>query len=73
MEILTVGDTVLWIGSFGKDKPKEAKITAIEICKSGNKRGKSVTSVLWTTVNENVIVDLDNGHWAYGSQINRLK
>jgi hypothetical protein len=74
MEILTIGDTVLWRGSWGKDEPKEAKIRNIEICKVGEKYGKATTWVLWSTVrNGNVTVDLDNGHWACGTQINPIK
>lgn len=73
-ERLKVGDNVLWRGSFGSDPAKEAKVEGIEICKSGSKYGKVANSVSWDTVNSrNVVVSLDNGHWAYGNQITQIK
>jgi hypothetical protein len=68
---LKIGDTVQWRGSWGEDAPVPAKVTAMEITKNPReKSGEAVNEVDWDIVNENrVIVDLDNGHWAYGSQI----
>ncbi len=71
MGLLKIGDTVMWRGSWGTENPQNATVEAIEIdCE--NKTGKSVTKVEWSKVNEDVIVTLDNGHWAYGYQITQL-
>ena len=67
--MLTINDKVLWRGAFGQDAPKIAKVTAIErdcVAKSGT----PVAAIPWAEVhNRSVIVDLDNGHWCYGNQI----
>ena len=71
MSKLKVGDTVLWRGGFGKDAPKKAKVQGIEITRGG-KYGDPVDEVKWEKVRDRyVTVDLDNGHWAYGSQISQ--
>ena len=69
MGILKVGDKVMWRGSWGRDSPKEVKVAGIEVdCKY--KSGDAVDWVDWEDVKSGeVIVDLDNGHWGYGSQI----
>ena len=73
MKKLKIGDTVLWRGGFGSEPSKLAKVQGIEICKIGKKEGRPVKSVDWNTVKTgNVIVDLDNGHWAYGRQISEV-
>lgn len=72
MAKLKVGDTVLWRGGFGSDAPKKAVVEGIEIT-NGGKYGDSVNEVDWTKVyDRNVTVDLNNGHWAYASQIKRV-
>ncbi len=64
MEKLKVGDEVIWRGSWGKDLPKVVKVTCIEI------NDINVSSIDWDKVeSRSVVVDLDNGHWAYGFQI----
>ncbi len=68
---LKLGDTVKWRGGFGRELPIEAKVESIEICKVGSKYGRDVKSVDWDKVKRNVVVTLDNGHWAYGEQISK--
>ena len=73
VEKLKVGDSVLWRGGFGADPAKKAIIESIEVCKSGSKYGKDVNSVNWDIVNSrNIVVNLDNGHWAYGTQLTKI-
>lgn len=70
---LTVGDAVLWRGKFGSAKPEVAIVMGIELT-STDKYGDSVDSVAWNEVyGRNVVVSLDNGNWAYGLQIWRLR
>ncbi len=70
--LLKVGDTVNWSGGFGNEPYKPAKVESIEVCHNGSKNGIPVDSIAWDRVNENIIVDLDNGHWARGTQIKKL-
>ena len=73
--MLKIGDTVLWKGAFGTQAPKKAKVTGIEVCPTGSKYGNSVDKVKWSIVNgesnKEVVVDLDNGHWARGSALSK--
>ena len=77
-DTLDVGDTVLWRGRWGQDNPLPAVVKGISV--GSNKETASdcqsseVASIEWAHVNSrDVIVDLDNGHWAYGNQINQLE
>lgn len=71
MEPLRVGDTVLWRGTWGRDRPKKAVVVGMEVTTyPREKDGYSVEEVGWEVVREDrVVLDLGNGHWAYGSQI----
>lgn len=75
MDKLSVGDEVLWSGTWGLDKPRKVKVTAIER-DCVNKEGTSVSSIPWEEVKgRGVIVDVHAPkrgrmkHWAYGFQI----
>ena len=73
MGTLKIGDEVIWRGSWGSDAPKRAKVEAIEIT-GGGKYGDSVDEVEWSKVcDRNITVVLDNGHWAYASQISPVQ
>jgi hypothetical protein len=68
---LKVGDKVMWRGSWGNEPAKLATVTGMEICSNGSKSGRSVGSADWDVVTSGrkVVVELDNGHWAYGEQL----
>lgn len=68
---LKVGDVVIWRGSWGNDVPKDAVVTGIRTgCYTGNE--KLVERVPWNDCRDrDVIAWLDNGHWAYGYQLDR--
>lgn len=71
--ILKVGDTVSWRGAWGIDPAKEAIIETIDVNCKGSKSGTEVESVEWNEVTrKNVVISLDNGHWAYGDQIKEI-
>lgn len=65
---LRVGDTVIWRGGHGTALPQLAIVVCIELCALGEKYGQDVDSVDWREISH-VIVDLDNGHFAYGDQL----
>lgn len=65
--VLRVGDQVKWRGGWGRLAPQSATVERIVV---GGPTGTEVPAVPWSGVNgRNVIVDLSNGHWAYGFQI----
>lgn len=72
MSKLKIGDRVMWRGGFGMDAPKPATVEEIEITRGG-KYGDPVNEVEWNQVfDRNITVTLDNGHWAYASQISKI-
>lgn len=73
MNTLNIGDKVMWRGGFGREAPKEATIEGIDIVAVGEKYGEAVDSIDWSLVRQNrAVVTLDNGHWAYGDQIEQI-
>ena len=75
MNMLKVGDKVMWRGSFNQDEPKVATVETIEVTKQPNeKEGDSVDEVSWDMVKQNrVVVVLDNNKWAYSNQIRPIE
>ncbi len=71
---LTVGDIVMWQGSFGVSPPRRAVVTTIEVvAELGDKYGVPVRSVAWNAcAGRRVILDLSTGHWCYGEQVTRV-
>lgn len=73
MNKIKVGDSVIWRGGWGRDVPKEATITAIELCENeGDKYGMEVQEA-YAKDKDRCCFTLDNGHWAYGHQIETIK
>lgn len=71
---LKIGDTVSWRGAWGTHPAEDAKITDMQLVPAGEKYGKDIKSASWETVKANkVVVSLDNGHWAYGHQLDEKK
>lgn len=68
---LRIGDSVLWRGAFGTHAPQPARVTGITITDGPREKyGRSAPNAPWALVRCNrVVVDLDNGYWAYGEQI----
>lgn len=71
--MLKIGDAVRWRGSWGSGPEQNAVVEKIDVDCNGGKYGRKVTEVFWSKVTaHNVVVGLDNGHWAYGDQIKRV-
>lgn len=71
-ENLKVGDTVLCRGGWGSEAPQPVTITHLELCvEPGDKYGVPVAELPWAE-KDRAVMNLDNGHWAYGSQIDPL-
>jgi hypothetical protein len=69
MAKLKVGDVVLWRGDFGSAPKRKAKIESLQVVEPGEKYGDEVAEIDWKLVPNRCVASLDNGHWAYGSQI----
>lgn len=71
MNVLKIGDKVLYSGGWGSKEPKEA--TVLRIWKSASNYPSKGNQVNQISLNdENFRVDLDSGQWAYGWQISKL-
>ena len=69
---LKVGDVVLCRGGWGSEAPKPVTITHLELCvEAGDKYGVPVAELPWAD-KARAVVDMNNGHWAYGSHIEPL-
>lgn len=71
-ELLKVGDPVAWRGCWGSQSTAPAVVQHIEL-NCVDKDGTPVEEVPWDQVDSSTVVDLTNGHWAYGNQIGPLK
>jgi len=73
-DIFIVGDTVLWRGSWGMGPESEAVILNMQVtAEVDDKEGLTVEKVWGSQVKSgHVLFDLDNGHWAYSSQISKI-
>ncbi len=71
METLTIGDEVLWRGSWGQDPEQVVRVTGIQVNdRNGSKEGNPVDFIRWDEVTDrNVILDLNNSHWCWANQI----
>ena len=71
MKTVKIGDTVRWKGGFGMNSPMDVKVVKMELTEyPRHKYGTAVDEVTIDQIAENrVVFDLDNGRWAYSSQI----
>jgi len=78
MSKLSVGDVVMWKGSWGHEDSRLATIHNIAVCKTPGDQNdvSSMDSIAWSMIKgRDVVVDLvsypekDNDHWAWGFQI----
>ena len=70
---LTVGDTVLWRGGFGRDPAREAVVEGIELVEVvGEKYGTPVQTAPWSRLTGRHAVISFGNYWAYAEQISRL-
>ena len=57
------------IGDYVMSKHGKSKIKRIELCeKVGEKYGLEVDK-MFTNLLDRVIIDLENGHWSYGTEV----
>ena len=61
LELLSVGDQLMWRGAWGKEEPKVATVRCIEIDADDTKQGTEVQQVRWSEIRENGECDLERG------------
>ena len=73
VDMLKIGDSVMWRGSWGTDAPKEVIVVGVELTR-GDKYGDERSEISWDEMfDRNVVVTLNNGSWAYANQITKIK
>jgi hypothetical protein len=71
--MIKVGDEVIWRGSWGRDTPAPARIVSMELCESRREKYGITVTEAYEVDKDRLVVTLDNGHWAYGEQLELLK
>lgn len=71
MGTIKIGSKVLYKGEFGRGVATEVKVEGMELVPDGEKYGTPISEIDFSRKN-NVVFDLDNGHWCYGSQVVKL-
>ena len=70
--LIRVGDTVFCRSGCGSETPQPVIITHLELCaEEGDKWGVPVSELPWSEKGR-AVMNLNNGHWCYGSQIEPL-
>lgn len=71
--VISVGDTVMWRGTWGQDAAKPAKIIDMQLCEEERmKYGIDIEKAYLKDKNRLCVV-LDNHAWAYGFQIEPIR
>lgn len=68
MSVLRKGEKIKWNGTI-------ERVLKIEVCSEGCLMGVQVNAIVWEMVHHeesNVIIDLSNGYWAKGINIEPL-
>ena len=72
METIKAGTKVEYRPAWGSQPPKVATIKRIEKCsRIGEKYGNEVKEISWNNKDYGVY-ELDDGHWCYGYQIDKI-
>lgn len=69
---IKVGSRVLYRGSWGSKLPKEATVTAIEETEEPGEKSGCPREQIAFSRRECSCIDLDDGHWCYGDQIDAV-
>jgi hypothetical protein len=67
-----MNEPILKVGDEVYSRWGQTTVKRIEECADGEKYGREVKSMPWLLVPLYAVVDLNNGHWAYGYQITRM-
>lgn len=65
-----IGDCVIYKGAWGTNAATKAFIEGMEKVTPGEKEGVEVPEASWEDIHKGaVVLDLSDGHWAYGWQV----
>lgn len=70
-EEIMIGSRVRYRGNFGSGPSEITKVKGIEVCEEGDKYGIPVDSIPFTE-KDSCVFDLEDGHWCYGDQIDKI-
>ena len=71
--LLNIGDKVMWSGSWGSETAELAEVDSITVVEPNTKYGDDVDWLHWNFVRgRECIINLTNGHWAWGFQVTNL-
>jgi len=72
--VVRVGDRVRWSGGFGRLAAEECTVARMELTMPGAAHGQKINEADEELMKSGrVIFDLNNGHWAYGYQIELIE
>jgi len=63
------GDVVIWRGGWGTQSPKKAIVVRMELCENEREKYGELIDAIDLKDKNRAVFSLDNGHWAYGYQI----
>jgi hypothetical protein len=71
---ITPGSRVIYAAAFGAGPRQAATVRQIDICAPGAKEGTPVARISASFLAQrrdevHAVLDLDDGHWCYGSQV----
>jgi hypothetical protein len=73
MDIIKVGDEVVWRGAWGHDAPRKTTIKGMELCEAPRMKYGMAVQEIYLVDKDRTVFTLTNGSWAYGFQIEPLK
>jgi len=73
MDTIKTGELVIWRGAWGTEAPRNAVVSRIELCEYERDRGGIEVPEVYVDLLPRCVFSLTNGHWAYGSQIEKIK
>ena len=75
MSKLSIGDVVMWSGTWGRDPARPATVRQISVCENPGDHSdvEEFDSLDWSAIKgREVVIDLTSNHWAWGFQIQPL-
>jgi hypothetical protein len=66
---IKIGDTVLWRGGWGAQPAKSVRVASMELCEELRQKYGIPVDAIHARDKDRTLFVLDNGHWAYGYQI----
>lgn len=72
-DMIRIGDFVMVRGAWGTEPPKRVQILGMELCAAPRQKHGVPVNEVPATLKDYINFDLNNGHWAYGYQIDLIE